>query len=56
MGIVTDFTQMPTIDDYNRILGEKLKDLDIGVLIANAGVAYPLPFAELSNREVEATV
>ena len=56
MGIVADFTQMPTINDFQRILGDQLKDIDIGILIPNAGVVYPIPFAELSNREVETSV
>ena len=40
MTVVADFGKMLSIDDYKTIVVEKVKDLDIKVLICNAGVNF----------------
>ena len=44
---------MHTIQDYEEALVEPLKDLDIGILILNAGWAQMGPFEMLTNEEVQ---
>ena len=38
MFIVADFSEMKTMVEYRTIIGEPLKNIDIGILIANAGI------------------
>lgn len=51
--VVADFDKMFTIEDYAKALVEPLKDLDIGVLVLNAGWAQFGPFQMLTNEEVQ---
>jgi len=44
---------MTKISDYQTIIGDKLKDLDIGLLILNAGWAEGGPFEWCSNQIIE---
>jgi len=37
MYIVADFEKMTTIEEYRKVIASKLKDKDIGILVANAG-------------------
>lgn len=53
MAIQADFSEMKTIDDYERVIAEPLKNLDVAVLVANAGMGLMAPFADLTNKEVE---
>ena len=43
------------MDEGDKQLGAKLSEIDVGVLVNNAGVSYPFPqwFHELSDEEVE---
>ena len=51
--IVADFVQLGSIEEYRAAIGEPLKDLDIGVLVANAGFSSVGPFADLTDSELE---
>ena len=42
--VVADFDKMFGIEEYAEVLTEPLKDLDIGLLILNAGWAQAGPF------------
>ena len=53
MAVVADFSKMYSIKEYEQVIGERLKDLDIGVLIANAGVGSKGPFKDNENDEIE---
>lgn len=46
--VVADFAEMLTIQDYQDTLVEPLKDLDIGVLVLNAGWVQMGPFEWLT--------
>ena len=39
MYIIADFAKMNTIEDYQKHIGDKLKDIDVAMLILNAGLA-----------------
>lgn len=53
MAVVADFTKLHTIEDYRTAISEKVKDLDVGVLVLNAGYVQQGPYAELYDSEVE---
>ena len=44
--VIADFSQLSTIEEYERIADE-IKDLDIGILILNAGVAQYMDFLSM---------
>jgi len=54
--IVADFSKLHSISDYQEQIGDKVKDLDIGVLALNAGVGSFGAFEDLLNDEVESMV
>ena len=56
MCLVADFWKLRTMEDYRKVVGEKLQDLDVGVLVLNAGFAHVGPFAEISDEELEKQV
>jgi len=49
MYIVADFTKMLTLDDYRNIIESKLRDLDVSILILNAGMASTGPFDKIDE-------
>lgn len=51
--MVADFTRLATIQDYQVAIGDQLKDLDVAVLILNAGVLFPGDLTDLSDQEVQ---
>lgn len=53
MYIVADFSKMPSIKDYKEIIGNKLAQIDIGLLVLNAGWSEFGPFEWLSDEMVE---
>jgi len=53
LAVVADFTTLYTIADYQTTIGDKLKDLDVGVLILNAGYVYNGPYMMLYPNEIE---
>lgn len=44
MYIVADFAKMRSVEEYRTQISNKLKDLNIGLLILNAGVGTMGPF------------
>jgi len=44
---------MTTMKDYKEIVAKKLKGIDVGVVVLNAGKASVGPFNEVSDEEVE---
>ena len=52
LGIQADFSKMHKIEDYNFI-SEKLKNLDVAILVVNAGVASTGPFEKLSGEDMQ---
>ena len=49
---MADFDSMFTIDEYASALVEPLRELDIGILVLNAGWGQFGPFEMLTNLEV----
>lgn len=41
MCIVCDFSVVCTIEEYKRIVAEKVKELDIAIVLLNAGTLIP---------------
>lgn len=52
MYIVADFTKMLTLDDYRNIIESKLRNLDVSMLILNAGMAATGPFEKIDEVNV----
>ena len=50
--VVADFSQNANMDFYNDIM-RKVEDLDIGLVVLNAGVGTPGLFTELTIEQFE---
>ena len=46
--VTFDFSKYTTIKDYQELIGDKLKDIDIGMLFLNAGYIEVGPFKGLT--------
>lgn len=53
LAVVADFAKMMTVQDYVDKVADKVKDLDIGVLIVNAGLMCFNYVADQSEQEVQ---
>lgn len=53
MYVVADFAKLNTIDDYRTKVADKLKGIDIGILILNAGMANMAPFTQEDDQKVQ---
>ena len=53
--VIADLAKYTTISDYEKI-ADQVKDLDIAMLLLNAGVAQFYPFTEASNDLIEQMV
>ena len=51
--IVADFSTMTSLKDYRERIADKVRGLDVGVVVANAGAGIIGPFEELEPSEVE---
>jgi len=51
--VVFDFADLCTIDDYRKLIADKVKDLDIAMLFLNAGHGRPGAFLELEANEIQ---
>ena len=49
MYVLADFQKMTTIQEYQEMIGDKLKNIDIGLLVLNAGFMEFAPFEWSSN-------
>jgi len=56
MYVVCDFAKLSTVEEYQVTVANKLKEVDIGVLILNAGTNVMGPFKDIRNDEVERIV
>lgn len=54
--IIADFSKMTKISEYEAIIQKDLKDMDISMLILNAGWIQMGPFLDLTPEEIETTV
>jgi short-subunit dehydrogenase len=43
--IVCDFSKVHLIEEYRKIFDEEIKDIDIGIVGLNAGIASEGPYA-----------
>ena len=53
--VVADLAKSTRYEDYANI-AEQLKDIDIGMLFLNAGIAVMGPFKDLYPKEIEEMV
>lgn len=53
--IVADFSKLTKIAQYEKI-AEQLRDIDVAMLILNAGVAQMAPFKDIPVQYLEETV
>jgi len=44
---------MYTIEDYQKLIAEKIQDIDVGILVLNAGKAVNGPLVDLKDTDVE---
>lgn len=51
--IVADFCKLRTLDEYKTEIADKLQDLDVAILVINAGFAQGGPFLEIDDHEIE---
>jgi 17beta-estradiol 17-dehydrogenase / very-long-chain 3-oxoacyl-CoA reductase len=51
--IVADFSKMIRINEYQEQIADKVKDLDVGMLIVNAGIIFTDDFCAHSNQMAE---
>ena len=49
MNIVADFTKLLTMDDYRDTIESKLRDLDVSILILNAGMTAKGPMEMITE-------
>ena len=56
MYIVSDFSKMNSIEEYEEIVQNNLRKLDIGIVILNAGVGSMGPFNENQNIDIQTSV
>ena len=56
MYVVADFGKLNSIEGYKTEIADKLKEIDVGVLILNAGMGVMGPFKDITDEEVERTV
>jgi len=52
MYIVADFTKLLTMDAYRDTIESKLRNVDVSILILNAGMGEPGPFEKVSENGV----
>jgi len=53
MAIVADFGKLTTVNAYEKLISEKVFDMDIGIIICNAGYNIKGNTKDLTNAEVE---
>jgi len=44
---------MYTMDDYEKLIGDKIQDIDVGIVVLNAGKALTGPLVDMTDSEVE---
>lgn len=54
--ITVDFAALDSMEDYQTLIFDRVKDLDIGVVVLNAGHAYDGPIEKISNAEMESMI
>lgn len=52
MYVVADFTKLLTFEDYATTIESKLRNLDVSMLIINAGMGKPGIFVDTPQEEV----
>lgn len=56
MYIVADLSKMLRVEDYKSTVAERLKDLDVGVLVANAGYGPKVIFEHMTDDIINTTM
>jgi short-subunit dehydrogenase len=56
MYLVVDFSKLNSLEEYQQLVGDKLKDVDVAMLILNAGLASMGRFAQLTGETVQSVI
>ena len=56
MYVIADFGQLTSMQDYKETIAEKLKDLDVAVLVANAGYGPKVMFEDMNQETLATTI
>ena len=54
--ITADFWQLKSIEDYRKVVAEKVEHLDVAVLALNAGFVQIGPMIDIRDDEIEKMV
>ena len=54
--IVFDFNEFTTIDKYQELIADKVKDIDVAMVYLNAGFGQPGAFEKLTNGDIQKLV
>lgn len=53
MYIVADFAELKTMEQYRTVIGSRLKDKDVAILLLNAGWGFGGRLADTTDSELE---
>ena len=51
--LVADFAEMHTIAEYKEKIADKLSDIDVALVVVNAGVIIPGDLKDISEKDTE---
>lgn len=51
--VIADFAELKTFEDYKSLVETNLSDIDVALVILNAGTALMGPFIDITGKEVE---
>ena len=54
--MIADFAELKTFDAYKSLIETNLFEIDVALVILNAGAALMGPFIDLTGQEVERIV
>ena len=56
MSIIADFSKLYTIEDYRTTIETKLSNIDVSILVLNAGYECGGPMLKVEKAEIEKMV
>lgn len=54
--MIADFAELKTFDEYKNLIETSLSEIDVALVILNAGAALMAPFIDITGKEVERIV
>ena len=52
MSIIADFSKIYSIKDYRTTIEAKLSNIDVSILVLNAGISYSGPMLKVEKDEI----